>query len=181
MQQTRRLAGIYELDQAHSSIGFGIAHMSLATFRASFGAVEARLVSEEGAVALEGRTRAESVSIGDPPEFREHVVHGRDFLQADDHPELTFRSTAVELRGDGGATVRGELAIRGIGRDVTLEGRYRGPIEDPSGGERVALELRGTGDRRAWEIDWQMQLPDGADALGWEVELSADLELVKAA
>ena len=29
-------------------------------------------------------------------------------------------------------------------------------------------------------IDWQMPLPDGSDAVGWEVELSADLELVGA-
>ena len=102
-------------------------------------------------------------------------------FDAENRPELTFRSSDVELREDGAATVRGELALRGIGRDITLEGRYRGPIVDPSGGERVAFELETTVDRRTWDMDWQMQLPDGADALGWQVELSADLELVRAA
>ena len=181
MNGTRRLAGSYEVDPAHSSVGFGITHMSLSTFRASFGDVQARLVADDGSVGLEGRARAESLSIVEPPEFREHVVHGGDFLRAGEHPELTFRSSAVELRDGGGATVTGELSVRGIARTVTLEGRYRGPIQDPYGGERVALALKTTVDRRSWEMDWQMQLPDGADALGWEVDLSADLELVKAA
>lgn len=181
MKTNRRLAGIYELDPNHSSVGFAVGHMSLSTFRASFGDVQVRLVADDEGVALEGRTRTESVSITAPPEFREHVVHGRDFFDAGAHPELTFRSSEIELREDGGAKVRGRLALRGVGRDITLEGRYRGPIDDPYGAERVAFELRTTVDRRAWNLDWQMQLPDGQDALGWDVELNADLELVKAA
>lgn len=179
--QTQHLVGTYELDAAHSTVGFGVTHMSVSTFRASFADVEARLVVEGDEIALEGRTRAESVSIGEPPELRDHVVEGRDFFRAGDHPELRFRSTEVELREDGGATVRGQLELRGIGRDVTLEGRYRGPIRDPFGGERVALELQVTVDRRAWDMNWQLQLPDGAEALGWDVDVRADLELVKAA
>jgi polyisoprenoid-binding protein YceI len=180
MGTTNGLSGTYQLDGTHSSVAFSIGHMSLSTFHASFGDVDARLVADGERLELAGRTSAESVSIGEPAEFREHVVHGRDFLHAAHHPDLTFTSTAVELQ-DGRATVRGGLAIRGIEREVVLEGRYRGPIRDPFGGERLALELHATVDRRAWEMDWQLELPEGGDALGWDVELSADLELVKAA
>jgi hypothetical protein len=28
-------------------------------------------------------------------------------------------------------------------------------------------------------MDWQLALPDGGDALGWEIEITAELELVK--
>ena len=48
-------------------------------------------------------------------------------LHADVHPELTFRSTGVELRDDGSAVVEGELTIRGITRPVRAEGSYRAP------------------------------------------------------
>ncbi|HET8742849.1 MAG TPA: YceI family protein [Gaiella sp.] len=181
MHSTPHLTGTYELDPAHSTVAFAIGHMSLSTFRASFGDVEARLVADAGRLELEGRTRADSISIAEPSELREHVLDGDDFLHADEHPELSFRSTAVDLRETGGVTVTGVLALRGIGREVTLEGRLNGPIADPFGGERVALELRATVDRRAWEMTWQNAMPDGADAVGWDVELSADLELVKAA
>lgn len=181
MDSTPHLTGTYELDQAHSTVGFAIGHMSVSTFRASFGDVEARLVAHGRTLELEGRTRADSISIAEPPEFRDHVLNGDDFLHADEHPELSFRSTEVELREEGGVSVTGVLAVRGIGREVTLDGRMNGPIADPFGGERIALELRATVDRRAWDMTWQNAMPDGADAVGWNVELSADLELVKAA
>lgn len=181
MNSTPKLIGTYELDQTHSTVGFAVSHMSLSTFRASFGDVEAKLVADGETLALEGRTRADSISITAPPELREHVLSGDDFLHADHHPELSFRSTAVELQEQGGVTVKGVLAFRGIGREVTLAGRVNGPVADPFGGERLALTLRTTIDRRAWDMTWQQAMPDGDDALGWDVELSADLELVKAA
>ena len=35
-------------------------------------------------------------------------------------------------------------------------------------------------DRRSWEMTWQMALPDGGDALGWDVEITAQLEFLRA-
>ena len=143
--------------------------------------IDGRLVGDDAGATLSASARVESVSIVDPPEFRDHVVRGDDFFHADAHPELRFRSTDVELRDDGSATVRGELTIRGVSRPVTAEGSYRPPTVDPFGTVRAALSLHSTVDRRDWGLSWQLPLPDGGDALGWEVELTAELELVKAA
>ena len=173
------LAGVYKLDPVHSSLHFAVRHIEVSTFRASFAAVEAKLVAEAGAVELEGRAVVESISIGDPPEFREHVVRSADFFDADEHPVITFRSTSVELADDGTATVSGDLTIRGIRRSITAVGAHRPPTEDPFGNVRVGLELRATVDRRSWDMNWQLPLPGGGDALGWEVELTAQLELTR--
>ena len=108
-------------------------------------------------------------------------MRGDDFFHADAHPELSFRSTDVELRDDGSAIVMGELTIRGVSRSVSAEGSYRAPTVDPFGTVRAALTLRATVDRRDWDLSWQLPLPDGGDAVGWEVELTAELELVRAA
>ena len=82
--------------------------------------------------------------------------------------------------GDGDAvTVSGDLAIRGVSRAVTAEGTYRRPILDPFGTYRIGLELETTIDRRDWGMEWQMPLPDGSDALGWDVEITVHLELTK--
>ena len=62
---------------------------------------------------------------------------------------------------------------------VTATGTYSPTITDPFGVSRAALELRATVDRREWGLDWQLALPDGGDALGWEVEIAAVLELVR--
>ena len=172
--------GTYELDPNHSSFQFEVDHLNLSTFRASFAEIDARLADDNGVLVLEGQARAESISIVDP-EFREHVVHGADFFEADVHPLITFRSTSVELGDDRTASVSGELAIRGVSRPVSASGTFAPPTMDPFGLSRAALELRATVDRRSWDLNWQLPLPDGSDALGWEVEITAHLELVQKA
>jgi len=173
-------SGTYDIDRTHSSIHFAVTHI-VSTFRASFDDVEGHLVADGDGTTLEASTRVESLSIVDPPEFREHVVRGDDFFHGDAHPELSFRSTGVELRDDGSAIVKGELTIRGITRPVIAEGSYRPPTVDPFGTVRAALALQATVDRRDWGLSWQLPLPDGGDAVGWDVELTAELEFVEVA
>lgn len=172
--------GTYELDPNHSSFQFAVRHLNLSTFRASFADIDARLALEDGALVLEGHARADSISIVEP-DFREHVVRGADFFEADSHPLIRFRSTRVELADDGGAIVSGELEIRGVSRPVTASGTFAPPTADPFGLMRAALELRATVDRRCWDMRWQLALEDGSDALGWDVEITAQLELSRAA
>jgi polyisoprenoid-binding protein YceI len=174
-------AGAYDLDRAHSTIQFAIRHQQIAMFRGSFDAVDVRLTADNDMLDLEGRAQVETISIGEPREFRDHVVHGADFFDAGSHPLVTFRSTSIDLGDDGRATVRGELTIRGATRTVTAHGTYEPTREDPFGNHRAGLALQATIDRRNWDMNWQMPLPDGTDALGWDVEISAELELVRAA
>lgn len=171
--------GTYELDKPHSTVQFSVRHVGVSTFRASFGDFDARLVIENGEAELRASVAVESISIVDPPEFREHVVRGDDFLAGDVHPLLTFRSTNIELTEDGRATVSGELAIRGASGSVSAAGAFSPPTEDPFGNIRVGLELSATIDRRTWGMDWQLPLPNGGDALGWHVDVTAHLELTK--
>jgi polyisoprenoid-binding protein YceI len=169
--------GTYELDPHHSTFQFAVRHLSVSTFRASFADIDARLVADEDTISLEGRAFVESVSITQP-DFREHVVRGEDFFAADAHPLISFRSTSVELSDDGAATVSGELTIRGVSFPVAARGAYQPPTQDPSGTYRAGFELQATIDRRSWGMHWQMPLPDGGDALGWNVEITVHLELV---
>lgn len=173
------LTGVYDLDRSHSSVDVAIRHVQVSTFRASFADIEGTLSVVGGTIVLQGRAQTESISIADPPEFREHVVRGADFLDAGEHPSLSFRSTTVDLNADGTATVSGELTIRGVSHPVTARGSHQPPREDPFGSYRAGLELRATIDRRSWGMDWQLPLPDGTDALGWKVEITARLELVR--
>ena len=171
--------GSYELDPTHSTVQFAVKHVNVSIFRGSFSDVAATLNLEDGRIDLEGRVVTESISIHKPQEFRDHVLWSADFFAADANPAITFRSTSVDFDEDGEATVSGELTIRGLTRQVTAHGTYQPPREDPFGTYRVGLDLRTTVDRRNWEMGWQMQLPDGSDALGWNVEITAQLELVK--
>ena len=75
-------------------------------------------------------------------------------------------------------SVEGELSIAGKTKSVTAEGTYEAPREG-LGGERAALELETTFDRRDFGFDWQMELPSGGDVLAWDVTLNIHLELTQ--
>jgi polyisoprenoid-binding protein YceI len=107
--------------------------------------------------------------------MRTHVL-GPDFLDAEHHPEITFRSTAVRLADDGGVEVDGELTIRGVTRPVTASGHYA-PPRPSSFGEIAGLQLRTSFDRREFGFDWQMELPGGGHAVSWDVDMDIDLLL----
>ncbi len=172
-------SGTFLSDPIHSSFQFSLTHMQIGTFRASFGSFEARAEVGEADLRMEGTVRADSISITDPPEFREHVVNGADFFDANNHPEITFRSVDVSLADDGTFTAQGELTIRGITKAVAASGTHQPLVEDPFGSRRTAIGLHATLDRRDWGMDWQMPLPNGGDALGYEVTLDVHVELVE--
>ncbi|MDQ3678808.1 MAG: YceI family protein [Actinomycetota bacterium] len=176
---TRIAEGTYRTDPIHSSFQAGARHMGVGSFRTTFSDVDARLTADADGVGIEGRAQVESISIHNPPEFREHVVNGADFFDAANHPEIVFASSRLELNDDGTVELDGELVIKGIAQPLTATGTWREPIEDPYGGVRTALDLQAVVDRRDFDITWQAALPKGGDALGWDVTLDAHLELVK--
>ena len=175
---TQPFTGTYDIDPVHSTVQFAVTHLTVSTFRASFADVEGRLDADGDAIALAARVLVESVSIVEPAEFREHIVRSAEFFDAEAYPAITFRSTRVDLSDDGTATVAGELAIRGLPRSVIATGTYRPPTEDPFGNHRAGLELVTTIDRRSWGLDWQAELPGGGEAVGWDVEITVQLELI---
>jgi polyisoprenoid-binding protein YceI len=152
--QEQALAGTWQADPVHSSFQFAVRHMGVSTFRASYEDVEARLVGDDSGLRLEGAARVESVSITDPPEFREHVVRGKDFFDGDSHPEISFRSDEVRVGEDGDVVVEGELTVKGIARRISATGTYQAPVTDPFGATRAAVELRSVIDRRDWDMGW---------------------------
>jgi polyisoprenoid-binding protein YceI len=167
--------GTYRAQPVPSSFAFAVRHSGVFWYRGSLSDVAATLRGDGDALALEGSARVESISVVEPPAMRASVL-GPDFFDIERHPEITFRSTAVRLADDGRAEVDGGLTIRGATRPVTAQGHYA-PPRPSSFGEIAGLQLRTSFDRREFGFDWQMQLPGGGNAVGWDVEVDIDLLL----
>jgi polyisoprenoid-binding protein YceI len=174
--ETRPLEGTFTQDGARSGFGFSVVYFfqGSKTFRGSLDDVEATLTAGPDGLFLGGTAQVESISIQEPVELRAHVLSD-DFFDADNHPEVTFRSTSVELREDGAARVEGELTIAGMTREVSGTGTWSGP--DAVG--RVVIELATSIDRRDFGFEWQMDVPGGGLALAWQVDLDIHVELVR--
>lgn len=177
---TEVFSGGYRADEDHSWFEASIEHMGVGPFKARFADVEATLSVGPDGLGLEGRAAVESISIRNPPEFREHVLNGGDFFDASRYPVIRFTSTATELLEGDQISVQGELTIRDTTKPITASGTYRKPVVDPFGRTRSSIDLRTTIDRREFGLDWQMPRPDGGDSLGWDVTIAVHLELVMA-
>jgi polyisoprenoid-binding protein YceI len=163
-------------DPALSSATFEVGHMGLLTFRAGFATVDATLRADlDGALTLVGRVSVASVTIAHAA-LREHVL-AAEFLDADRHPEIVFRSTAFRRAANGALALEGALTIRGTTNPISCSGTSRGPLEDPLGARRVGLELVTTIDRESFGLTWNAPMPAGGVTLATEVRLLVELEL----
>ncbi len=171
-------SGTYLALAEPSTFAFAVRHSGVFWYRGAFSDVTATLTGGGEALALEGSAHVESISVAEPPAMRASVL-GPEFFDAENHPEIMFRSTEIRLTGDDRAEVDGELTIKGIARPIAASGHYAAP-RPSSFGEIAGLQLRTTFDRREFGFDWQMQLPGGGNAVGWDVEVDIDLLLRRA-
>jgi polyisoprenoid-binding protein YceI len=167
--------GTYRALALPSSFAFAVRHSGVFWYRGALSDVTATLRGDGDGLALEGSARVDSISVAEPAAMRDSVL-GREFFDAEHHPEIGFRSTELRLADDGWVEVDGELTIRGVTRSVTAKGQYAAPRES-SFGEIAGLELHARLDRRAFGFEWQAELPGGGDAVGWDVQVDIDLLL----
>ncbi len=171
-QRTTLPAGTWQLDPVHSSVGFSVKHMLVANFRGGFGTFDVTL-DEAG---LRGTVDVVSVDVSEP-NLNGHLL-SPEFFDAERHPQLSFRSTAVRIDGEA-LDIDGELTIKGVTKPVTITGTSNGPATHPfDGTERLGLELETVIDRTAFGLDWNAPMPSGGFAVGNDVKLKAELELV---
>jgi polyisoprenoid-binding protein YceI len=170
-------SGAWNVDSTHSQVGFAVDYL-VGTFRGTFSPFEATLtVAEDGTAALEGSAPVSGVRVQD--ENLAGHLQTPDFFDAEQAPEIRFRSTAIERAGEQ-VTVTGDLSIRGATLPVVLTGTVGEPADDPYGNARFVLRLEGTIDRTAFGINWNNPLPNGEPALANDVTLTAELYLVRA-
>jgi polyisoprenoid-binding protein YceI len=163
-------------DPVHSHVGFEIGYAT-GTFRGTFAPFEARLdVDADGGAVLTGEARADSVHVLDE-NLTAHLL-APDFFDAEQAPVLRFASSEIRRSGSE-LGITGTLTIKGVTVPVEIEGTIGDAFPHPSGTERLPLRLETTVDRRAFGIDWNMELPNGEPALANDVKLVTDLFLVK--
>jgi polyisoprenoid-binding protein YceI len=167
-------AGTWTLDPVHSSASFSVKHMLVANFRGSFDTFDVTL-DENG---LRGTVDVSSVSVSEP-NLNDHLL-SPDFFDVERYPQLAFRSNAIRLAGET-IEIDGELTIKGVTEPVAIRGTFSGPVNDPYGSQRIGLELEAVVDRTTYGLDWNAPLPSGGFALGNDVKLRVELELVGAA
>ncbi len=170
-------AGRYEIDPAHSSVSFQVRHLGLSKVRGGFDRFTGTIEIAEDATDSSVEVSLEAASFSTGAEDRDNHVKGADFLDVDNHPTLTFRSTDVRQDGDDWK-VDGELSVKGVSRPVTLDVEFEGAGADPWGNGRIAFSATTEINRDDWGITWNQTLETGGVLVGKTVKITIDVQAV---
>ena len=169
-------AGTYELDAAHTELGFRVRHLGIANVDGVFDDFTGTVtVPESGLSGMSATLTAQVGSIDTDNEDRDGHLESPDFFDAATHPELTFTTTSVEPLGGARFRMNGDLTMRGQTHPVTLEGEYLGTAMM---GEttKIGFEAEGTIDRQQWGLAWSETNPAGEAIVADEVKLMIGVE-----
>lgn len=172
--------GTWKIDPAHTTVEFVARHV-LSRLRGRFEAFSGTIKVGERPEDSRVEVDIDAASIQTNTEDRDNHLRGPDFLDAEQHPRITFRSTAVRPGKGSEFEVDGDLTIRGVTRPVTLAAEYVGLSKDPWGNDLVAFSANTEIDREDWDLTWNVAIESGGVLVGRKVriELEAEAQLVK--
>jgi polyisoprenoid-binding protein YceI len=170
--------GTWVVDQAHSSVGFSVKHMGIATVRGTFKEFEGQLeIGDE--VKASGTVKVSSVDTGQPD--RDAHLRSGDFFDAEAFPELTFVSKRVEAVDEDTFRIVGDLTLHGVTNEVELTAEVNGTDTDPYGNEKVGIEVTGSLSRGDYGMTFNQALGSGNKLVGDKVKLVLDISAAKQA
>jgi polyisoprenoid-binding protein YceI len=173
------VAGTWDVDAVHSEASFVVRHMVVSKVRGRFDKFEATIVTADDPLQSSIEATIDAGSINTNQEQRDTHVRSADFLDVENHPVITFRSSAVRPAGDHFA-LDGDLTIRGVTKPVTLELEVNGFTPDPYGGTRAGFSASTEINRPDFGVSYNGPIPgaDSAMVLSDKVTLNLEIEAV---
>lgn len=171
-------AAEWEIDKAHSSIGFSVSHLVIAKVKGNFGDYSGSFSFEPDKLAtgtVEMTVQIASVDTDDAK--RDEHLRSPDFFDAENFPEMTFKSKSVHDVDGNRFKLTGDLTIRGTTKEVTFDCEFRGVVTDPWGNTKAGFGATAKIDRQDFGVKWNKSLDAGGVVVGNEVTISLELEL----
>jgi len=172
-------AEVFTADKAHSNVLFTIRHfMSRVTGRFDDFALKIDLDrAKPESSSVEFTIKAASINTANAD--RDKHLRSADFFDAENHPEITFKSSRIKTIEKDVYEVTGDLTMRGVAKQETLTVTFLGFMKDPWGNERAGFDVSGTVDRKDFGILWNRALDAGGFMLSDDVKVTINVEAVK--
>ncbi len=171
--------GTYQLDPSHSSADFQVRHLGLSKVRGGFAIESGTVVIAEDPAQSSVEVSLDAASFSTGSADRDGHVKSADFLDVEQYPTVSFRSTGVRRSGSDWK-VDGELTIKDVTRPVTLDVEFEGANQDPWGNGRIAFSAETEIDREDFGITWNQALETGGVLVGKAVKIVIDVQAVAA-
>jgi polyisoprenoid-binding protein YceI len=171
------VVGTWDIDPAHSTVGFSVRHMMVSKIRGHFREFSGEIVTAEDPTQSSVTARIDMDSIDTRQEQRDAHIRSADFFDVGNHTEMAFRST--EVRTDGADWhIVGDLTIKGITKPVKLELELNGFGPDGSGGTRAGFSAKTEISRKAFGVDIDLPMDGGGVVVGDKIDIELEIEAV---
>ena len=172
----------WAIDLSHSGIHFTVRHLVIAKVRGQFSRWSGTVLvpgGDLGRASVEAVIDASSIETGVAD--RDTHLRSADFLDVEHHPEITFKTLRVDAEGSARRRIVGQLTIKGVTREVSLDVEYLGVAKDPWGNERAAFTAKTSIDRQDFGLTWNQALETGGMLVGDRIEIEIEVEAVRQA
>lgn len=174
------LQGDWDLDPAHTRIGFSAKHAMVTTVRGSFNDVTGAIhVDLDDLTQSSVTVRLGVASIDTRNTQRDDHLRSADFFDVERWPEITFVSTNIDEIEDNDFAVSGDLTIRDVTRQVMLPLTLIGVQQDPMGALRAGFEGSRRINRRDFGLEWNVPLDSGGLLVSERITLEFEISAVK--
>lgn len=170
-------SGSYNIDPAHSSVGFEIPHLVISS-------VDGKFTSYEGTIDLNDKIEKSKVnvvidvkSIDTGNAKRDDHLRSADFFEIAKTPKMTFKSTSVSGSLND-LQIIGDLTIKGVTKKVTLKGKYLGSVADGFGNQKIAFNAKTEINRKDFGLTWSNMVEAGP-VVGDQVTIELKIQAAK--
>ena len=169
----------YELDPAHTNVGFTAKHLAVSTVHGQFNRWEGQFEGpDDSLTGVRGTLRVEVASLSTRNDQRDTHLRSADFFDAEKYPYITYKLTSIEPVDDENFRVHGELTVKDITKPLVLEATIEGRLPDPFGAkERVGISARGQLNRMDFGLNWD-GLAGSVPFASHQIKLAIDAEIV---
>jgi polyisoprenoid-binding protein YceI len=175
---TTLAADTYNIDPAHSTVGFAVSHMVINSVHGKFDQFSGTVVLDGTRIQeATGTIRTPSVNTG--VAARDKDLRSANFFNVEKFPTITFQSRRARTTGSE-TTLTGDFTMHGVTKEISLPIKVKGPIKDPWGNTRVGLEAQTKINRKDYGLTYSKALETGGLVVGDEVDLEIHAEAVKA-
>lgn len=170
------------LDPIHSEINFKVKHLMISNVKGEFQKFDVVLQSDgedfrKAAVTV----NIEAASISTNQADRDAHLRSEDFFDVEKYSTITFQGTSITRFDEENYHLTGQLTIRGVSREITLDVEFGGTGIDPWGNTKAGFSVRGLINRKDFGLNWNAALEAGGVLVGEEVRISAEVQFVKQA
>ena len=169
--------GVYDLDQAHSTVEFIARHLMITKVRGRFSSFTGTVTVAEAPEESSVEVTIDAASIETSQEQRDAHLRSADFFEADKYPTLTFKSTSLKRDGEDWK-LTGDLTVRDVTRPVVLDLEFDGANTTPWGTQAVAFSASTEIDREDWGLTYNQALETGGVVVGKKVRIELNVEAI---